>query len=330
MVSYGVHGGKANVFKESRCYRVEWRREGSRKRQSFPKTTEGLRDAKSFAEGIAFRERHTPDTPSIGLRELWVKYTASRNFTRLREKTQEVYANRWVKWERFMGHQHPAGSVTQDDLDAFHMALAEQGTAPNQIGAHIGQAKMVHAWGKRRRLLAENDIADYEFRLGKDEHREEPEEYSWDEFERIIEHFNPQNAREWRRSAVIMLLGHQGVRERAALHLRWKDLDLERGVVTWPAQFDKMGKTWTQPMRDGTRSALFTSLYWRAKQQYTGPWVFWSPWGEKKRKGHEVPGVYGAQALWKGGTTGPKRSSKGLAGVGACLNRLKRLGIALG
>ncbi len=53
-------------------------------------------------------------------------------------------------------------------------------------------------------------------------------------------------------------------------------------------------------MRDGTRSALFTSLYWRAKQQYTGPWVFWSPWGEKKRKGHEVPGVYGAQALWKG------------------------------
>ncbi len=89
-----------------------------------------------------------------------------------------------------------------------------------------------------------------------------------------------------------------GVRQRAALHLQWEDVDLEAGVVTWRAQYDKVGREWSQPIRDATRSALLTALYWRERDGYTGPWVFYSSWSSKA-KGREAPGVFGAQGLWK-------------------------------
>ena len=45
------------------------------------------------------------------------------------------------------------------------------------------------------------------------------------------------------------------------MHLRWENVDLEAGVITWRAQYDKVGHEWSQPIRDGARTALFTALY---------------------------------------------------------------------
>ena len=73
---------------------------------------------------------------------------------------------------------------------------------------------------------------------------------------------------------MLLLIGHQGVRQRAALHLRWEDVDLDARVITWRARYDKVGREWSQPIRDATRSALLTALYWRERDGYTGPWVF--------------------------------------------------------
>ena len=39
-----------------------------------------------------------------------------------------------------------------------------------------------------------------------------------------------------------MVLRHQGIRVRAALHLRWDDIDLAEGRITWCAAFDKLGR----------------------------------------------------------------------------------------
>ena len=294
---YGPHGGRVSVFEEPDCYRVEWR-DGHRRRKKFLRGKEGKRRATAFAKGLAY-ERDVLKVGGITVRELWLRYTSSPSYQRLRPRTQELYAQRWSRWEIHLRHNRIVQNVGPRDADDFIGALRKRAMAPNQISEHLKMAKLVHAWAMSRELTNHNRLAGYRFKLGTDEKRQEPEEYRWEDFERIVAQFDPQNSRQWRPSAVLMLIGHQGVRSRAARHLQWDDVDLKRGVIRWNPVFDKLGKDWTQPIRDGARAALFTAWYWREQQGETGPWVFYSSWGLKKRKGREIPGVYGAQALWK-------------------------------
>jgi integrase len=94
-----------------------------------------------------------------------------------------------------------------------------------------------------------------------------------------------------------VLAAYQGARERAILHLTWDAIDLARGAVTWRARFDKTGVERVQPLTLAAYCALLTARWWRGHEGRTSPWVFPSPWAQK-RAGREEPGVYGAQALW--------------------------------
>ncbi len=104
-----------------------------------------------------------------------------------------------------------------------------------------------------------------------------------------------------------MVLGHQGVRVRAALDLCWDDVDFEAGQLTWRPVFDKLGREWSQPMRLGTYSALLTAKWWRDRAVLEGtlvsadsPWVFFSTDARSSTRadGREVPGVCRIQAFW--------------------------------
>src|SRR5713226_1998926 len=104
-----------------------------------------------------------------------------------------------------------------------------------------------------------------------------------------------------------MVLGHQGIRVRSALHLRWEDLDFAGSRITWRAAFDKLGREWSQPLRLGTYSALLTAEWWHERAAREGTltpaersWVFFSTDARSSTRadGREVPGVYRIQAFW--------------------------------
>jgi integrase len=229
--------------------------------------------------------------------ELWERF-AEAEFPHLRPRTQQLYAQRWRRWQVFIGHAFPAAEATLENLDQYRAALAKGDMAPNQIGEHLKQVKLVYAWAERRELVARNRIALYRFKLGKEERRHEPAEYRIEDFERLVAQMSPQSSRTWRPWALLMVLGHQGVRVRAALHLCWDDVDFAAAWLTWRPAFDKLGREWSQPLRLGTYSTLLTAKWWRDRAVLEGtlvpadsPWVFFSTDARSSTRadGREVP-----------------------------------------
>lgn len=292
----GAHGSRVRVFIQGDLVRVRWRVNGVRKHQSWANTPENRATAKAFAVGIAEARKHPGDRPKLRLtlRELWDRYQEAE-FPSLRPKSQERYLERWRKWERFLGRDFIAEATTQENVDQYRTARAEYGIVVNQIAEEVKLAKTVYAWGQRRRLLGQNDLALYRFKVAKEDRRESPAEYRMDDFTRILERLNPGEWGQWRPWGLLTLLGYQGVRTNAARHLQWADVDLEAGVLTWRAKYDKIGKEWHQPLRSPTRQALALAWAWRERQQYHGPWVWFSEDKRHGAKGNEP--VYTHQAL---------------------------------
>jgi integrase len=102
----------------------------------------------------------------------------------------------------------------------------------------------------------------------------------------------------WRPWATIMLLAHQGPRAHSALHLRWEDVDFVRGAITWRSRWDKMGKEWLSSMTLGGYSALVTAWWWRKRDGYQGPWVFYSSHEKRRSLGNDPGAVYREDSLW--------------------------------
>lgn len=273
---------------------VRWRVHGARQQRSFPATPAGRIEAKAFARGVV-DSRAAPLRPEAPLvRGLWQLY-ATAEFPALRPRTQRNYAARWRLFEVFIGHDRRADTVTLQHLDEFRAALRAQKTrrkqffAPNQVKHIVRLVKIVFRWGRQRKLLV-SDVPEYRFKMAKAERAAEPPEYSPAEFEAILRQLNPSVHTQWRAWALWMFIGHQGVRENAALCLRWTDIVGDE--VHWPAETDKVGRAWVQPLRWGAWAALETARWWREKTGYTGPWVF--PTGRPGRAG-DAP--YTAQAL---------------------------------
>lgn len=303
LATFGHHGQRVRVLVAGGLVRVQWYDHGLRRVKSWPDSRQNRTVAKEWARAYAEKRLRGPEGPAsqrLTLDTLWNLYTQAE-FPHLRERTRALYAERWGKWLAFMGRTAVAEDTTQEQVDAFRAAMAKRGTAVNQVRAVLTVAKVVYGWGERRELLTRNRLASYRFKVGKDQKVNAPDEYRLEEWAALLATFNPQSSRQWRPWALLMLLGNQGVRERAALHLAWEDVDLDGRVLTWRKDWDKMGREWTQPMRLGTYAALLTAKSWRERDGYTGPWVFYTSW-DRKRRGSK-PGVYGAQAfayhLWK-------------------------------
>ncbi len=296
LANFGPHGRRIRVFTEPsrRLVRVRWYHHGNAKTKSWPDSKPNRAAAVEWARVFADEREHLGRSEPIALRELWTTY-AEAEFPTLRPRTQQLYHERWRKWELFLGHDAPADETTVRDLIAFQKAQRDVGTAVNQIGETVKVVKLVYAWGHRHEILGRNRLTGFRFKRSKEEASHRPAEYRLEEFHQLLRQFNYQVSRWWRPWAVLMVLGHQGVRLRAALHLRWEDVDGDR--LIWRAAFNKTGEEWSQPLREGTLSALLTARHWRVHDAYRGPWVFYSPQA-RKRKGREAPGVYGVQSFW--------------------------------
>jgi integrase len=312
IAKYG-HGKRAvRVFTEAGYVRVMWRERGARRYQSWPDTKDFRREAKAYAEGLSDTLGKPKETPTLTARQLWDRYREI-GFPHLRPNTRRLYETRWAKWELFIGANFLPDEVTLEHVDEFRLALTARGMAVNQIREIIKVAKVVHNWGESRELIVRNRLSKYRFKVGKEEPVHEPAEYSADERDRLIAAVNPRLGTQWRPWALLMILGHHGVRETAAVHLRWEDIDYENKEVIWRAEFDKLGREWRQALTWEMVSALMWAAWWRKKFGDTSPWVFFSRdrRNGSRRDGNARPGVYRIQSLWAALTGAEARSGVG-------------------
>lgn len=307
LATYGAKGATVRVLvHDAETVRVEWWAGPAgakrRKTKAWPNTAAGRAEAKEWAKGLA-EERVRPTEPqALTLRELWTKYMDDVT-PQLRPRSQKLYAEYWHYWESMWGKGFPVESTTFEMMSQFRKALRARKLAVSTIGEAVRCVKRVYRWGHTHRQLAQNAVADYEYRVGKDERTKSPPEYSSDEYTKILGALDPKDGRRWRAHVALAICGTQGARQNAVLHLRWDDVDAKPGMVHWRPEHDKMGRDWYQPIRAGMRRALDVALVWREVLGYTGPWVI--PSGSSKNEGD---GTYTEQSLWSVLQTAERRA----------------------
>lgn len=290
IAEYGAKRKKIRVFAEGELVRVQFRVAGKLKTQSWPNTAKGKAEAKSYAKGVEEARIPSAKPKNLTIGGLWRKFIAANDH--LRPKSVKLYTEYYSRWIAMWGDDFVVEDTTLDMVNEFRLALKKQGLQTSTIRQTIRTVKMVYSWGELNELIDRNRIHLYKFKVSRDEKKESPAEYSGDETAKILGSLDPKSATQWRPWVALQICGNQGVRQNAALHLAWDDVDEELGVMTWRASWDKMGREWTQPIRAATREALRVAREWREKIGYEGPWVL--PAGSSKNAGD----VYTIQSLW--------------------------------
>lgn len=238
-------------------YVVTWTAGGKRRAKFFPRPRERA-EALAFAEGVAEEQtrgdKPTPAAP-ITLEALFAKYQVD-TFPALRPRSRLLYRQFWAHFVNFAGPHVPADDIRADTLSRLRVHLEAQGKAVNTIRRVMAITRMVFRWGQMHELLERNRVSLYTYRVAKEARPVSPDEYRMEELLALLAAFDPRKGAEWRPWVALTLCGYQGARQHAVLHLKWEDVDLESGTLTWRAEWDKAGREWTQPLRAASRAAL--------------------------------------------------------------------------
>jgi integrase len=287
---FGTHGASARVFIErgGDLVRVQWRQQGALKTQSWPNTPEYQDEARAFAQTVAHElgEAQAPRA-RLTVRQLWAMHSQAE-FPRLRPRTCALRSADWRKWEAFVGSDTIAEDIGRDKMVEFKAELEAIPLGVNTIRETIKSVKLVYAWGVEHEVLRRDRLAPYKYKVAKDKRPAPVEEYRQPELVALLQQLPLDDGRTWRAHGVLAVCGYQGARQWSVLHLRKADIDLEQGILTWRAEWDKNGVTWTQPLRPQTRAVLAVCL----RRSGESEWVF--PAGNTLNKG----AVYTAQSLW--------------------------------
>lgn len=268
---------------------------GKRKTEPFGADTKKARaDAKRFGEtlSVKLRERGADGAPArLTVGELGEKYLAA-TLPNLRANTRENYTAQWTAFADFVGPATRADLVRLTHLDDLRTHYRAKGWAHKTVREVIATAKRAFKWAEGRELIPRNRLYAYVYHVAKDERTASPDEYSPEEFAKLLAAFDPTHGDHWRAWVVLTICGAQGVRQHAALHLQWADVDLADGTITWRAAWDKNGVEWVQPLRVATRAALDVA---RAQAEARG---LASPWVVPSRHAKNAGETYSAQSLW--------------------------------
>jgi len=283
---WGVRGqGLVALYHEParKRFTVEVFRDGKPKRESVAYRKGGLTQTQARAQAKAIgqqaflaREEQKTVTQRLGTtKELYERYVVAMD-SAWRPATRTSNAYRWRLWQAFIRPESDPDAVTEDTLDDFVRQMRKLQHSPNQIGHTIALVRAVYRLGLRRKWVTESAPITYEFRKAKDDRKLEPEEYHPGEWERLLK-VTEDSPRRWRLRAILLVQGSQGMRINAILHLTFADVDLERGLITWPAKWMKQGHDFVQPLTAAGREGVALALAWRAVDRYEGPWLFYSP-----------------------------------------------------
>lgn len=318
--TYGRRGDRVRVLVDAARDRVEvlYRdSDGVDRKRVFGNDKAGRAEALAWAETFhqerAKRLAQKEAPKPITMRQLWREYTQSPAWHDLRAASRPNYADRWRLWLRFIGDDAIAGDVRLLDVDRFIVRMRALPTASgrpravNQIRQVLNVVRTVFNWAQSRELLHRNDFALFRWKRPKDARVLEPEEYTAEEYVRLLGAASPQNPRTWRIHVALVLAGVHGQRARAVLHLRWADVT--DTTITWPGEFMKQGEDHEQPLTWDAIAALETARYWTqersgraftrqsARQRDARAALAASPW---VLPGHgDATKPWGYQAAWK-------------------------------
>ena len=296
VATYGEKGQRVRVLKDSSRGRVlvQWYDQGKLKKRVYPSTAAGTREAKAFAEAFA-QERQAvaagEDRGDMTVGEVWQAY-AEVCFPALRPRTRDLYTERWRKWEAYIKRHTPADAIELRDADGFVTAQRKLGASMNQTRHILNVVRIVFNWARSRKYIQQNELAGYRWKSVKGEGPQEIAEHTPEEFRRIVAALDATSAHQWRPWALFTLAGLQGPRIRSARYLRWSDIDSERGVIVWPAEYMKQGEAFEQPLTKAAWEALEVARSWRERDGYTGDFVFYAA-----RRTNRQP-VYTYQSAW--------------------------------
>lgn len=272
--------------RERRRYVVEWFRGGKARRKVFSAAkhrtlTIAKRAARTYAEELFAARCAVPSDRPATMASLFAKYVEAME-DGWRSATRTSTIARWRLWEAFIKPGSDPDSVTADDLDRFHRELRrrEKPMSPNQVRQVFALLRAVYRKGIQRKWTTNTDPITYGPRIAKDEAirgRNEPAEYHPDEWRKLLAVVNGREASWWRLGVALVLEGVQGQRIQAIRHLRVQDVDLEAGVIRWPAEYQKQGRPLEQPLLSAARAAVELALTWRAADGYRGPWLLYAP-----------------------------------------------------
>lgn len=262
-------------------------RTGARRRAYFPRSRDGRAQALAFAEG-AWVELQRPAAPAAPLtvRALMDRF-AEEHLTGCRPSTVRLHRDAWRHLLLHVGGHTPAHLVTRDTMVELRRRLED----PRRPGGPLGVSTLAHLfgflrqlfrWGEDANLLPASTVPRYVFRVAKEQRPAARAEYRREDWERIV-----AAVAAWRPRLALILIGQQGVRQHAALHLRWEDVDWANGTLTWRARWDKVGREWSQPMRRITRDAL--EVAWTAAGRPVEGWVL---------PGQDPARPFTIQSLW--------------------------------
>jgi integrase len=278
LFTLGTRGARVIGFHAGALVRVEWREGGKRMTRSWEAKADTKKIARAFALGVQDRlERGgVPDAPATvpTLDALFSAYLLAVR-DGLRPRTVALYRQRWAEFVAFAKPERRADTVTPELLDAFRAAVAER-HVPNQIKELVRVVKIVFNWGVARGHVPPSRLQLYRFVLGKDAKRIEMAEYSAEEAQALIAHFDPRKSREWRPFVMLTLLAFCGPRQRAARFITWNDVDLDGGRIHWRAATDKVGRDRWQPLPTSVLEALYVAYGWRRGSE-ADAFIFFSP-----------------------------------------------------
>lgn len=271
IATFGERGNLVRLFRDGvlKKYVVQWGPKAKRGQKSFPLTAAGKQEAEAFARAFT---AETPDAVRT-TRDLWDRYTASQ-FKELRPNSQRLYREAWKFWERFFGVTTDPSALTLEQCDRFRLWLAAEGLGLNTQRGTIRVVRTVYNWAEPRDLVSKNRWHGFRFRVLKGTEPPPRAEYRLPEFLRIWRELDPTKKSQWRAWAAIGLLGIYGNRQHALLSLEW-DWDCGEEIVI-PASVEKTGKEAVLPLFPLTRQILDRCREWRAREGYTGRYVFFS------------------------------------------------------
>lgn len=291
----GRYGTTVNVFEmvvnDEAVARVEWRELGQRKTKTFHGARRDREAAaRAYAEGVldSLQGGDVVAPKRYTVHDLWTAYLTA-HAPDWRPKTL-VLAK--ARWKEFVLHVNPhtwADLVQPETLDTWRLALltskrdkTDQAMARNQVAHHIQLVKSVWKFGKQRKLLADNPVADYAVKKGRDYAALEVPEYTPEEWGAILAALPFRDSRRWRPWAAIAIDGMLAPRSRALLQLKWTDIDLDRRLIRWPGETDKLGRVRVQPLPRDAVFVLRVCRVWARRQGYTGSFVFYGVQGRTR------------------------------------------------
>lgn len=139
-----------------------------------------------------------------------------------------------------IGRQRTVESLVPDDIDGYAHRRARK-VRPNTIRAELAVLKAACRWAVKNRHAVAHPFGSV--RIDKDMNPVRPI-LSNEEIDKLIDVADPMQRR------LLFLARDTGRRIRALRELRWDDIDLVKGAITWRSETDKTNRTSITPMAD--------------------------------------------------------------------------------